>query len=381
MDNFNHIFSHYAMLADKVRLASYKRAIFEVIKKNNVVCDIGTGSGILAFLSILAGAKKVYAIERDEVIQEAKKLAQINRLGKKIIFVKGISDKIKLPEKVDVIVSEIIGFLGVEENLIKIKTDARKRFLKSGGRIIPSWLELYLVPVESKDIWEKKIGFWNRDFHGIDFTSVKDCAVSQRYIIDCSKKVHYLDRPYLAFRFNFYQDEEMPVILEGEFSIAKKSILHGMVGYFKVGLSNNVILSTEPKKPLTHWQQTFFPVQNASPVRKGDKVHCRIKAIPCGNNVFWDWEISVHRDGLKVANFCHSNLNITKEELLIGREDFKPMLTEESNIHRRVLNLCDGNRTVKEIANIIYTEYPKKYKTVKNAAQGIIGTIQGRIKV
>jgi len=89
------------MLCDKVRMVAYQKAIHEVVKKGDIVADIGTGSGIMAFFALQAGASKVYAIGQSDIILEAEKLAQINKLADKITFIRGLSDQLEIPEKVE----------------------------------------------------------------------------------------------------------------------------------------------------------------------------------------------------------------------------------------------------------------------------------------
>lgn len=377
---FKNIFSHRLMLADRVRMASYQKAIQKVVKKGDLVCDIGTGSGVLAFFSLSAGARKVYAIEVGEIIEESKRLAQMNGLAERIVFIKDRSDTVELPEKVDVVISELLGVFGLEENLPRFQLDARKRFLKPGGKLIPSWLELYLVPVETDLLWDDYIGLWNKDFYGLNFQPVRDCAISLRYVQDCSGKVRFLAAPSITSHFNFYE-QEVPSILRGELAINREGIFHGLVGYFKVGLSENVILSTSPEKPLTHWQHNFFPIQEAVNVKNGDIVRYKIKVIHQGYSVFWQWEIKVYRGKDEIASFDQSDFGLEKEELIIGRKDFKPKLTKEAEIYRRIFNLCDGNRTVEEISKIILAEHPEKYRTIKDAAEKVVAIARGNVTI
>ena len=167
---FERIFSQKPMIVDQVRMDAYRSAIQEVVNEGDVVADIGTGSGILAFFALQAGARKVFAIEQDRVIEEAQQLAKINGLEERIVFIQGRSDRVELPEKVDVITSEILGHFGYEEHVARFKIDARRRFLKPEGRLVPSWLELYLVPVTSEHIWKDLIGSWSEDRYGFDFS-------------------------------------------------------------------------------------------------------------------------------------------------------------------------------------------------------------------
>jgi protein arginine N-methyltransferase 1 len=364
------------MLADRGRVASYQEAIHKVVKPGDIVADIGTGSGILAFFAVQAGARKVYAVEQGDIIEDAKKLAEINGFADKIVFIKGRSDKIELPEKVDVIVSELLGSFGLEESVFKSTIDARRRFLKSGGRLIPDWLELYLVPVESEAIWEEHIGFWSNGLGGLDFSAVEGYAVSQRYITDCSSGVSQLAAPSMITHISFDEIDKVPSVFHGESVIGKTGDLHGLVGYFRTGLSSGVILSTAPEEPQTHWRQTFFPMQEAVSVEVGDEIRYQIRAIRQGNTVFWEWNTSVYRNKVRIARFSQCDLYISKAELVVSRASFRPVLTQEGEIRRRVLDLCDGKRSIGEISELVRTECPERYKSLKEIMQEVVDIVR-----
>ena len=81
---------HGILLRDKVRMNAYAEAIKKAVKRDDVVIDIGCGSGILSFLAIKAGAKHVHAIEVEpNTLELARHLAKRNGLEKKITFHKG----------------------------------------------------------------------------------------------------------------------------------------------------------------------------------------------------------------------------------------------------------------------------------------------------
>ncbi|HUU49770.1 MAG TPA: 50S ribosomal protein L11 methyltransferase, partial [Nitrospinota bacterium] len=132
----NMIEYHKMMLSDRYRTNTFKRAIFETVKPGDVVLDLGAGTGILSFFACMAGAKRVYAVEVDSVIEIAKELARENNLKDKITFINNVSTDISLSEKVDIIISEILGSFGLEEDIIDYMADARERFLKKSGVLI-----------------------------------------------------------------------------------------------------------------------------------------------------------------------------------------------------------------------------------------------------
>ena len=378
---FERIFSQKPMIADQVRMEAYRKAIHEVVKKGDVVADIGTGSGILAFFALQAGARKVYAIEQRKIIEEAEELAKLDGMEERIVFIKGRSDRIELPEKVDVITSEILGHFGYEEHVTRFKIDARKRFLKSEGRLVPAWLELYLFPVTSESIWNDYIGFWRDDCYGLDFSAVRDAASSQIYATDCSTKASPLAPPSKISHVNFYEVEKVPFLFQGKSVIQKRGPFHGWVGYFQSGLSPSVVLSTSPERPKTHWMQTFFPMKDVIMLEKGDEVLCMIKAIPLLNRMFWEWGTSISRDGTEIAAFNQSDLRVTKEVLVVGNPSFKPVLTQKGEVSRKVLHLCDGRKSVGEISELMRAEFPERYGSLEDAVQEVVGVIRRMVRI
>ena len=369
---YKKILEHNALLSDRVRTEAYEKAISEVVQSGDTVADIGTGSGILAFLAVRAGAKRVYAIEKESVIEEARQLTRVNNMEGKITFIQGRSDRIDLPEKVDIVASELIGFFGIEEYLPFFQIDARKRFLKPDGALVPSWLELYLVPVESESIWQEKIGVWQEDFYGFDFSVVRQHAVSRTYIVEHSSGTSLLSAPETISRIDFNSMEDIPLLYQTQFSVQQTGSFHGFVGFFRVGLSPSVILSTAPDEPQTHWRQTYFPAQDTVKVEESDEIHCRMKAIPFMGNIFWEWETKIYRQEKKLIEFSQTDFDVSKKTLAMGTPNFVPVLNDSGNIHRRVLNLCDGEKTKEEIVKHLLSEYPERYSSVSEASREVV---------
>jgi predicted RNA methylase len=65
-----------------------------------VVVDVGTGSGILAWFAVKAGARKVYAIEASDMADKAAVLLKANGLEDRITVIKKTVETVELPEKV-----------------------------------------------------------------------------------------------------------------------------------------------------------------------------------------------------------------------------------------------------------------------------------------
>jgi ribosomal protein L11 methylase PrmA len=70
------------MLEDHKRTGAYYNAVIQNRRqfKDKVVLDVGTGSGILAIFSAMAGAKKVYAVEATDMAKHARTLVAHNKV-------------------------------------------------------------------------------------------------------------------------------------------------------------------------------------------------------------------------------------------------------------------------------------------------------------
>jgi protein arginine N-methyltransferase 1 len=99
------------IMADDIRLRAYCGAKFESVKKGDVVLDLGSGLGILAFFVTQAGADRVYAVEESDVISFAEELASINGYDM-VTFIMGKSTEVDLPEKVDLVITKTFGSFG-----------------------------------------------------------------------------------------------------------------------------------------------------------------------------------------------------------------------------------------------------------------------------
>jgi 2-polyprenyl-3-methyl-5-hydroxy-6-metoxy-1,4-benzoquinol methylase len=153
----HHIFrAHEPLLSDTNRNRAFYRALEEHITPDSTVLDIGTGTGIWAIVAARLGAKRVVAVEKDEMlIPIVKSLTRENGVEGKVEVVKTDSRELKLGERFDCIISETIGNQGFEEEIVPIMIDARKRFLKPGGTLIPNSLRLIAAAGHIKNAHKK----------------------------------------------------------------------------------------------------------------------------------------------------------------------------------------------------------------------------------
>ena len=118
--------SHGWMVADGARTNAYARAIAKTVRPGDVVLDIGAGTGLFAILACRSGARRVYAVERDDIIEVARQNAAANGCAESIEFLHASSTEISLPECANVIVSDLRGALPFYEHHLVAQVKAAR---------------------------------------------------------------------------------------------------------------------------------------------------------------------------------------------------------------------------------------------------------------
>lgn len=138
--SYGYLYHQKDMLQDRGRMDSYRNAILNNPQcfRGKTVLDVGTGSGVLAIWAGMAGARKVYAIEATSMAQHARRLVQQNGMQDVVVVLEGYMEKQTLPEKVDVILSEWMGYFLLREAMLDSVLAARDQWLKvAGWRHVP----------------------------------------------------------------------------------------------------------------------------------------------------------------------------------------------------------------------------------------------------
>ncbi|KAK9868859.1 hypothetical protein WJX84_000589 [Apatococcus fuscideae] len=300
------LFHQKEMLEDHKRTGAYYTAIMQnqAQFKDKVVLDVGAGSGILAIFAAQAGARKVYAVEATDVAKHARKLVQHNRLGSIISVIQGTIETVELPEKVDLIVSEWMGYFLLRESMLDSVLVARDKFLKPGGALYPSHARLYVAPIRSNLTHSRQNEFRNAMEGWASFTDDM-----QRYYgvrMDClndsfrdEQKQYYQQtaawadvspnqlagRPWCFKQYDLLTVTPQEIIdsfkEHFELQIIEAAPIEAFAGFFDVQFKGSpenpasfeVLLSTAPDPQCsTHWgQQVFhlYPPINAQP---GDRI-------------------------------------------------------------------------------------------------------------
>jgi SAM-dependent methyltransferase len=143
-DHVNQLLAgHEKLLRDANRNRLFYRALKKTITRESRVLDIGSGTGLWAIAAATLGARRVVAIEQDQLlIGLIRTLARDNGVASRVEVIQGDSRQVQLDSEFDIVISETIGSLIFDEQIVPIMIDARERFLKPGGVLIPNAVAL-----------------------------------------------------------------------------------------------------------------------------------------------------------------------------------------------------------------------------------------------
>jgi len=300
-EEFTDLYEHEKMLADAVRVATYKRAISKYVEPGSLVLDLGTGTGILSCFAAQNNPEKIYAIDHSDFIDIAKMVAKQNNY-ENIEFIKTHSRSFDPGCKVDVIIHEQMGDYLFNENMIQNLLDLKNRLLKPNGKILPGRFELYVEPVDLKDefnvpfIWENKV-------HGVDFSFLANCYealdkfkpadYSQKWL-DADSVKDFLCKPEPVLTIDLSQlksEKEIPRSFEVEKRVLEAGMFDGFCLYFNAIFDDEINLDTSPLSTYTHWGNCFFRIETR-PCFGGEEINFNV-SIPDFLDIK-TWKVSIN---------------------------------------------------------------------------------------
>ncbi|XP_038625443.1 histone-arginine methyltransferase CARM1-like [Tachyglossus aculeatus] len=286
---YGYISQQQNMMQDFVRTATYHRAILQnhMDFKDKVILDVGCGSGILSFFAVQAGARKVYAVEASAVAQYAEILVKNNNLSDKIIVLSGKIEEVLLPESVDVVISEPMGYMLFNERMLESYLHSKK-WLKSKGMMFPTFGDIHLAPFSDEQLYMEhcsRANFWYQQcFYGVNLTSLRNAAVEEYFrqpIVD-TFDIRILMARTVKYTINFAEAEEEDlhrVEIPFVFHMVQSGLIHGLAFWFDVAFVGSLVtvwLSTAPTEPLTHWYQVRCLLQTPLYVKEGETLSGKV---------------------------------------------------------------------------------------------------------
>lgn len=360
------------MIADHIRADAYAQALRRAVGRDSVVLDMGCGTGIFSLLACQYGARRVFALEPDNAIQVARETARANALEDRITFLQEFSTRVTLPEKVDVIISDLRGMLPVYQHHIPAIIDARTRHLKPDGTLIPQRDIMHAAVVEANELYGALVQPWEDARFDLDLTT------GRRYVLNTMIRARLapeslLTAPQSWLTLDYALLDSPNVVGNVCGAVRRKGIAHGILIWYDAVLSEGIGYSNSPAEPELIYGSMFFPWLKPVAVQPGDQVSVDLHANLIGEGYVWQWSSRVlsGSDSFTVkAEFQQSSfygIPLVPEQLHKRAINYSPALGEEGAVDHFILSLMGTDLKVGEMAARLCERFPARFSRIQDA--------------
>ncbi|ADV21175.1 protein arginine N-methyltransferase 5 [Cryptococcus gattii E566] len=308
---------------DPVKYAQYETAITQALldlpaNKKHVMTVVGAGRGPLvdcALRALLHSGRQasIYAVEKNTnafvTLQERKELEWRD----KVHIINGDMRVIDVPEKCDILVSELLGSFGDNE-LSPECLDGALRLMKSTGISIPSSYTAHIAPLSTSKLYQEtrspSRGPSSAETPYVVMLSQVDPISGDNNVPGVSPRCG--ERIQQCWQF-VHPNRDITVDSNGiplsnshnarasthTFHIPHAATLHGFGGYFEAHLYGDVGLSIHPENAhavspdLTSWFPLFFPLKEPMYLPSGSELQVNLWRMGDGKGkkVWYEWAV------------------------------------------------------------------------------------------
>lgn len=266
---------HRSYLSDHVRNSAFEKAIRAHIFPGAKVLDVGSGTGILALMSLAAGADEVVAVEWSELGTLILETARRNGLDHRLMVLCQDARDVRLSVAPDIITHELIGGMLWDENLLGIIQHLSRNVAGDHTCFVPAGLTFYVAP--TKSCTTELDEFWRRPHSGFDFSALipyqwEQARPSSPTVVHQRTEEDFLASPVPLWAFDASNPTPLPKVLEVTFCIDLGGMLDGYIGFYRIDFGSGVFIETRPSAPATSWGQIAVPLHKPTQVCHGDHV-------------------------------------------------------------------------------------------------------------
>jgi protein arginine N-methyltransferase 1 len=358
------------MIADTHRIGAYAKAIAAAVMPGDVVAEIGCGPGVFSLFACHAGAKRVYAIDKDPIVDLSKQLAAANGFANQLECLQRDSRSIELPERVNLIVSDIRGVLPFYGHAIPVMEDARQRFLSPCGVVIPQRDTLMAAVIEASEFYSSILSPWRDSVSRIDFSPAVPLILHGCYSSKF-KAEQLLTKAQTWCVLDYAVGAPVRASAQLSFQAKREGTAHGICLWFETQLFKDIGYSSGPDGAATIYRQMFLPWLEPVKVTEGQSIEVHLQADLVASDYIWRWETKTYRKGTEVErHFQQSTFQgaqFSRGSLLRCAADFVPSLSEEGQADRWLLQAMDGKTSLQQMAQAAAQRFPSIFPRCEDA--------------
>ncbi|MBC7813257.1 MAG: class I SAM-dependent methyltransferase [Burkholderiales bacterium] len=362
------------MIGDKIRTDSYIRGLKRAIelRPNAVVLDIGTGTGIFAMMAARFGARHIYAIEPDNAIHVAKQLAVANGYADRIEFIQGLSTDLELPEKADIIISDIRGTLPLFDHHLQTIMDARKRLLAPDGLQLAQRDTLTAALINAPEVYTRTVEPWKENMYSLDVQAARHLTINC-WGNDKLKPEQIVMQPQQWATLDYTSLEDVNTSGTIQWTATEADTVHGFTIWFDTTVFEDIRFSGAVGQTDLVYGRIFVPFATPIDLTTGDTLTLSLRANFVGGDYIWLWDTVVTNESApntQKVNFRQSTLlgeAFSPDYLRRRADSFVPAVNDDGKIVRFVLQAMEQNLALGEIANKLTQQFPERFQNWRAA--------------
>ena len=351
------VLDYLSMIGDPGRTGAYVRALRKMVTPESVVLDLGAGFGFFAVLAARLGARRAYAVERNDAIGLCPALARANGVEDRVTCFQGDARRVVLPERANILVEDIRGALPLQAGRIRLLRHARERLLTPDARLVATRERLWAAPARHPAPVQRDLATVGDDTFGVDLRPLRP------HVVDGARRLR-ANADDLLLPGALLGTLDLTDIHEPNFdgtahwSPDAPLTADGFVVWFDADLAEGEAFSAHPGSGQSVHGSLYLPLREPLAVPPGAQLALRFRGIEVGEDYLWSWECEIGTGSGSVLartprQSTHGALGVTRDRLSARSDQHRPALGPEGRRWRDAISLIDGQRSAGEIAQLL----------------------------
>ncbi|PAV77286.1 hypothetical protein WR25_03837 isoform A [Diploscapter pachys] len=274
---------HIRMINDEVRNKYFEEAMKRMIRADDVVMDIGAGTGLLSVIAARYTSRVISVEENAVLCRICEEVTRKNGVEGKIEVACQNSKDIDVSKypKATVIVAELLDCCVFGEDVVGTLLDAHNRLTEEKAQFIPQAAEVCVQLLESAEIYS---------FHSLECDGhfMSQCASTSEDSTDpysCvdladHRNYRFLSLSHSVTSIDFSSRDDLNRFksnrVNGELSITadKSGTLHAFSVHFRARMCDELVMDSSEG---TVWDRGIFPLQRPMQIEEGQTVRVQWK--------------------------------------------------------------------------------------------------------
>nr|KAG5691818.1 hypothetical protein BaRGS_016630 [Batillaria attramentaria] len=211
--------------------------------------------------------------------EQAQKVIAENNMEDRIEVIQKLAEEVEIPEKVDAIISEWMGYSLLYESMLPSVLRARDKFLRPGGLMFPCKATLFLAPMYDEEYLER-LDFW-REMKDAYKVSMETMIPAAHACLSADADIRVVPPEALqahaakvcSFDLQTVSPDEVEHVKSPfSFRCFGHTSITGFVTWFTVDFPGGTVLSTSPYEPETHWGHTTLHLRRSFRVKQDTEI-------------------------------------------------------------------------------------------------------------